>query len=95
MATVYTSHRGNLAIEQDNWKLSVDEAKKLVAWMKSENIGTRIGSTWHYFVVKPIRSAIARKLDTVRLYTAGFTSGEFHNFLCAAGIEVVNLPDAQ
>lgn len=95
MATVYTSHRGNLAIEQDNWKLTIDEAKKLAAWMKTENIGTRVGSTWHHFAMKPIRSAVVRKLETVRLYTAGFTSASFHNFLCLAGIEVVILPDAQ
>ena len=95
MATVYTSHRGNLAIEQDNWKLPVDEAKKLLTWMKAEGIGARKGGTWDHFVVKPIRSAIRRTQEQVRLYTAGFVSGEFSNFLHNAGIPVQILPDAQ
>jgi len=91
--TLQTANRGNLAIETHVWRISLDDAKTLVAWMKTEKIPMHKGGTWDHFVVSPIRSAIRRKLEVAKLYTGGFTTGELSNFFFNAGIKIEMLPD--
>ena len=91
--TLQTANRGNLAIETHVWRLTADDAKKLMAWMKAEKIPMHKGGTWDHFVASPIRSAVRRKLEVVKLYTGGFMTGELSNFFFNADIKIEILPD--
>ena len=91
--TLQTANRGNLAIETHVWRLSLDDAKTLIAWMKSEKIPMHKGGTWDSFVASPIRCAIRRKLEVAKIYTGGFMTGELSNFFFNAGIKIEMLPD--
>ena len=80
MATMTTSYPGNLALEQHIWTLTLPEAKAMLPLLD-----THTGSYWHENAMKPYLRAVRAKALTVRIYTAGFTTGEFSNVLYASG----------
>lgn len=83
MATYTTSHPGNIAIQTEVWTLTLDEAKSV-----QNVLDCHKGSYWDSTIAKPYRSAKRLKAATVRIYTAGFSSGEFSNALYATGSTV-------
>jgi len=76
MASYVTQHPGNLAIQTEVWTLSIAEAKAVQAFLDVHK-----GGFWERHLVKPYRQARRAKADFVKVYTAGFTSGEFSNAL--------------
>jgi len=83
MATVFTTHAGNRAIEEQCWNLSLHEAQAAIGLLD-----VRPGSYWDSNLVKPYRRAKRAKADMVRIYTAGFSTGEISNVLYACGSSV-------
>jgi hypothetical protein len=83
MATYTTSYPGNLALQQEVWTLTLAEAQAVLP-----ALDTRPGSYWETVVAKPTRRAKRAKLETVRVYTAGFSTGEFSNALHATGSRI-------
>jgi hypothetical protein len=80
MATYTTTYPGNLALQTEVWTLTLDEAKSVQTQLNCHR-----GGYWDTNLVKPTRRAQRAKAATVRIYTAGFTSGEFSNALYASG----------
>ena len=76
MATYTISNPGNIAIETVVWTLSITEAKAVQAYLD-----VRKGTYWESNLVKPYRRAKRAKAETVKVYTAGFSSGELSNAL--------------
>lgn len=83
MATYTTSYPGNMALQQEVWTLTVAEAKAVLPLLD-----THKGSYWESVVLKPLRRAVRAKAATVKVYTAGFSSGELSNRLYASGAYV-------
>lgn len=84
MATYYISHRGNMAIQQECWVLTLEEAATLA---KSRLMAAERGSYWDSNFVQPFRRAKRAKAAMMRLSTAGFTTGELSNALFSVGID--------
>lgn len=76
MATFYRSYPGNLALEEDVWTLSIAEAKAAAT-----HLNVSRGTYWESVLLKPTRRAVRAKQATVRVYTAGFSTGELSNVL--------------
>lgn len=85
-ATVTTSYKGNTALETQVWTIPVKAALEAAG-----ELGARPGSYWEANLAKPARKAKRAKLDTVRVFTAGFSSGELSNVLFSVGCQVDNL----
>jgi hypothetical protein len=83
MATHVTQYPGNRAIQIDIWTLTLDEAKQALPLLD-----TRTGSYWHTNLAKPYRRNKRRHMDTVIIYTAGFSTGQLSNVLYASGATV-------
>ena len=81
MATYFTTHSGNLAIEQTIFTLSIDEAKAV-----KPLLNTARGTYWDSNFTRPLRSAQRSHAQSVRVYTGGFSAGEFSNALYASGV---------
>ena len=78
MASFYISNRGNYAIQEECWTLTLTEAQTVCA---SGLLPMPKGSYWDNHFQKPTRRAKRAKAATVRLYTAGFSTGELSNVL--------------
>lgn len=76
MATYITQYPGNMALQTEVWTLSISEAKAVQA-----HLDVRKGTYWDSNLVKPYRRARRAKAETVKVYTAGFSSGELSNAL--------------
>lgn len=83
MATYFTSHPGNIAIQQAVWTLTIDDAKKALTLLHCPK-----GSYWHQHFMRPMNIAKRHKQTSFKVYTAGFTTGEFSNILLASGVQV-------
>lgn len=83
MATYRTTYPGNSALEDQQWTLTLTEAASAIT-----NLDTHIGSYWHTNLVRPHNRAKRNKVPTVRVYTAGFSTAELSNALCASGMTV-------
>jgi hypothetical protein len=83
MATYTTQCPGNLAMQTEVWTLTLDEAKQALTLLDA-----RTGSYWDTNLTKPTRRNARLHLPTVRVYTAGFSSGELSNVLYASGATV-------
>lgn len=83
MATYRILHPGNIAIQQECWTLTRAEAASAIT-----HLDTHIGSYWHANLVRPYNRAKRNKAPTVRVYTAGFSTGELSNVLYASGMTV-------
>ena len=79
MATYTTVHPGNIAIQTEVWTLTMAEAKNALALLDPA-----LGSYWDAALGTPYRKARRAKAATVRIYTAGFSSGELSNILASA-----------
>lgn len=90
MATYRTNYAGNTALQEEIWTLSIDECRKLRDWMKKEGILTP-GSYWKT-VMAPANRAVRRLHPSAEIRTAGFSTGQFGNFLHNAGIGYDNKP---
>lgn len=88
-ATFKTSHPGNLAIETQVWTIPTEIAKKVVASMKADGMLTP-GAYWTDVIAKPTRKAVRAKVDAVKVYTGGFSTGNLSNYIFACGFEVEN-----
>jgi len=78
MATYFISNRGNSAIQEECWTLTLAEAQAVCT---SGLLPMGTGSYWDTNFGKPTRRAKRAKAATVRLYTAGFSTGELSNVL--------------
>lgn len=76
MATYTTQNAGNLAIQTEVWTLSIAEAKAAM-----RHLDCRKGTYWGNHLATPCRRAVRAKADHVRVYTAGFSTGELSNVL--------------
>jgi len=76
MASCEILYPGNIAIETHAWTLSIAEAKAVQAFL-----GCGKGGFWERHLVKPYRQARRAKANFVKVYTAGFASGELSNAL--------------
>ena len=85
MATYTTQYPGNTALQTEVWTLTLPEAKALLAELPCPK-----GSYWETTVARPYRRACRAKAATVRVYTAGFSSGELSNALYAAGQTIIH-----
>ena len=83
MATFITQNPGNTAIQTEVWTLTTDEAKAAQAFLNTEK-----GSYWDNNLVKPWRRARRAKAETVKIYTAGFSTSGLSNALFNAGYPV-------
>jgi hypothetical protein len=83
MATYSISHPGNTAIQEECWTLTLDEALQA-----SKVLDCRTGSYWEATVLRPYRRAKRAKAQTVRVVTAGFSTGELSNVLYACDVPV-------
>lgn len=83
MATYTTANPGNTALQTEVWTLTLAEAKAVLA-----ALDTHKGSYWDAVVVQPTRRAQRAKAPSVRVYTAGFSTGELSNALYATGSTV-------
>lgn len=83
MASYYVAHPGNTAIQTEVWNLTQQEAKAALALLKPSK-----GSYWHMNLEKAYRRAVRARADTLRVYTAGFSSGELSNILFNCDIPV-------
>ena len=83
MATYTVTSPGNTALQQEIWTLSLAEARALIA-----HFDCRPGTYWQATVKRPYALARCNAAQTVRVYTAGFSSGELSNALVAAGFKV-------
>ena len=86
MATVTTSYPGNLALQQDIWTLTPAEALAAIT-----ALAPRLGDYWYTNLTQPYRRAQRTHAATVRIYTAGFSSGEFSNVLASTGASITHL----
>lgn len=86
MATYFTQHPGNLAIQTEVWTLPLAEAKAALTYLD-----TRKGGYWERVVLKPYRRTVRTKAETVRVYTAGFSTSELSNALYNADISVTRV----
>ena len=80
MATHTTQFPGNLAIRNEVWTLTLAEAKAAATLLD-----TRRGSYWEQALLKPLRRATRQHAATVRVDTAGFSTGELNTALYATG----------
>lgn len=80
MATYATQYPGNLTLQTEVWTLTLAEAKALTTVLPCQP-----GSYWDATLMRPYRRAQRAKAATVRIYTAGFSSGELSNALYASG----------
>lgn len=78
-ATVRTSNRGNLAIQSETFTIPLALAAAAVKFLD-----TRPGCYWNS-APKAIRRAKRAGEAVVKLYTAGFGSGELANAIAQAG----------
>ena len=78
-ATVTTANRGNLAIQSETFTIPVELAAAAVKFLD-----TRPGCYWES-AAKAVRRAKRAGESVVKLYTAGFGSGELANAIGAAG----------
>ena len=85
MATYTTQFPGNAALQTEVWTLALPEAKAVCAVLHAPK-----GSYWETNAVKPTRRAVRAKAATVRIYTAGFSTGEFSNALYASGASITS-----
>lgn len=76
MATYYIGNRGNSAIQQEVWNVTVAEAKAALPFLSTQK-----GSYWESVLLKPMRRAVRGKVETFKVYTAGFSTSEFSNAL--------------
>jgi hypothetical protein len=83
MASYRTQFPGNLALQTEVWTLTLDEATHALPLLD-----TRKGSYWESELLKPTRRAKRQHLDAVRVYTAGFSTGQLSNVLYASGATV-------
>lgn len=79
--------KGNLSIQTEYWQIPMEVAKLLVAYLKADGRATP-GTYWEANALKPIRRAIRAKLEIVKLYTAGFSTGDLANMLRCVGCEI-------
>ena len=86
MATIATQYPGNLALQTEVWTLTLTEARAVCKVLHAPK-----GSYWENNAVKPTRRAARAKAATVRLYTAGLSTGEFSNALYASGNTITRL----
>jgi hypothetical protein len=87
-ATCRTANAGNLAIQTEIFTLTVADAKSVLKQWEAWGGKITEGSYWHANFVRPLRTAIYRRVATVTIFAAGFSSGEFANILRCAGLEV-------
>ena len=87
MATVTTSHPGNMALQQEVWTLTLAEGKHVLATA----LAAPKGSYWETTLLKPWRRATRAWNKTFTVYTAGFSTGELANALRAAGETVTRI----
>ncbi len=78
--SITTSNAGNLAIESHAFDLPVSLAKSALS-----HLDARAGTYWGNNLAAPTRRAIRAKSATVRVYTAGFSTGELANVLAVCG----------
>lgn len=84
MPAVYVRyHAGNAAIQQDVWTIPMDIAKMLM-----EVLDVRPGTYWESNFAKPYRKAVRAKAVTLKVYTAGFSTSDFHNALSEVGCAI-------
>lgn len=76
----------NLAIRKDVWTLTLEQAKAVAKVLKAAG-EDRSGGTWGRKVCTPVRRAVRAKAETVTIYTAGFTTSAFANYVAAAGFK--------
>jgi hypothetical protein len=84
MATYTISHPGNLALQTEVWTLTIDEAQHALMLLDATK-----GSYWETTLLKPYRRARRQHLATVRVYTAGFSSGKLSNVLFNCDIAII------
>jgi hypothetical protein len=87
MATYVTQSPGNTALQEEVWTLTLAEAK---AVLNANLLDVRKGTYWESNFLKPYRRAARAKADTLRLYTAHFSTGELSNVLCNAGVMITH-----
>jgi hypothetical protein len=83
-ATYKIAHRGNLAIQTEVVDVPVQAAKAAF-----KVLDVTPGSYWHSNLAKPTRRAVREKRDTVRIYSAGFSTGTLANALAQVGCEMI------
>lgn len=83
MATFTTQNRGNLAIETHIWEIPVAEARAA-----QRHLDMSKGGYWENNLAKPCRRAVRAKSETVKVYTAGFSTSRLSNALFNAGCKV-------
>lgn len=86
-ATIRTSHRGNLALQSETFRLPLSLAIDTI-----RHLDTRTGCYWES-ARKAVMRAKREKAETVVLYTAGFGTSELAGAIQAAGGTTVCLPD--
>ena len=90
MATYLTQYPGNLALQTEVWTLTRREARRVLDGdgVNPPVLDTSAGSYWEKTLLKTYRRACRSQALTIRVYTAGFASGEFSNALYASGAEI-------
>lgn len=86
MATVTTQYPGNLAIQIDIWTLTLSEALDAIM-----TLAPHMGDYWYVNLTQPYRRALRKHADMVRIYTAGFSTGQLSNVLVATGTTIQRL----
>ena len=89
MATVKTMHPGNTAIQTEVWTLTLDEAFRV-----SCILDCRTGTYWHANLFTVYTRAKRAKSDTVVIWTAGFSTGEFSRALYASDSSITRIEAA-
>jgi hypothetical protein len=84
MATYTVQHPGNTALQTEVWTLTLDEAFRACHCLAP----IAKGSYWEANLAKPYRRAKRQYLSTLRVYTAGFRSGELSNVLFNCDVPV-------
>jgi hypothetical protein len=69
MATCTTQYPGNMALQTEVWTLTIAEAKAALAFLTVTK-----DSYFEAHLLKPMRRAARAKAQTVRVYTAHFSS---------------------
>jgi chemotaxis methyl-accepting protein methylase len=86
MATVQTSYAGNLALQQERWRLTLAEAQAALPLLF-----TGTGSYWHRHFLRPLRRALRANATHVTVYSAGCSTGELANVLAASQVTVARI----
>lgn len=86
-ATFRVLNEGNLAIQEEAFTVPTSAAKFVISEMKKRG-AINPGSYWLRVFATPARRAIRAKSDTVKIYTAGFSTCELANWLRGSGCEV-------